>query len=132
MMLKKAICIIIPCLIFSLFCRGQSPTEISRFENLFEVSEDKPDYSLTKNSGNEIEQILSLSFLFYKTFLSSQDVVACTFYPSCSVYALQSLQEKGIFWGMLNAIDRLTRCNGFSPEQYEIHKETHLFIDPVK
>jgi len=45
---------------------------------------------------------------------------------------LISIKEKGIFWGMLNAIDRLTRCNGFSPEKYEIHAETHLLSDPVR
>jgi len=131
-MIRKIICIIIPCLIFNINIQGQHLSEISTFENLFEVKIEKPDYSFVKNSSNEIEQILSLSFLFYKSFLSSQDAVSCTFHPSCSVYALQSIQEQGLFWGVLNAIDRLTRCNGFSPEKYGIHEETHLLHDPVK
>ncbi|MFC2097967.1 membrane protein insertion efficiency factor YidD [Bacteroidota bacterium] len=132
MILKKTIFIIILFLTYSIGVYSQAPEEVSKFKDLFEVPEENPDYSFVRNSTNEFSQIMSLGFLFYKYFLSSQDGVRCTFYPSCSVYAIQSIQEKGWFFGVLNAIDRLTRCNGFSQEKYEIHSETHLLFDPVK
>lgn len=132
MILKKTIYTILLFLTCSIAGYSQSPSEVNKFKNIFDLSEPEPDYSYAKSNKNEIEQILSISFLFYKSFISSQDAVSCSFHPSCSVYALISIKEKGIFWGVLNAIDRLTRCNGFSPEKYDIHSDTQLLYDPVK
>lgn len=87
-------------------------------------------YQEAKGSQNEIELFFSGLFLFYKTFFSSQDGVSCTFNPSCSSYALQSIKKKGLFMGVLGAFDRLTRCNGFSPEAYGIDPKNGLLIDP--
>jgi len=80
---------------------------------------------------NEIKLILTGGFAFYKTFISSQDGMTCTFYPSCSSYALSTIQTNGIL-GILDAIDRLTRCNGLSPEKYHIHELSQRYYDPVK
>jgi len=68
----------------------------------------------------------------YKAFISSQDAISCVFYPSCSEYAVQAIQQQGLFIGLLNTFDRLTRCNALSPENYPIHPGTNLFYDPVE
>jgi len=93
--------------------------------------ESQVDYPMTVDASNELLLILTAGFVFYKTFISSQDAVSCTFYPTCSVYALNSIKLNG-FLGILDAIDRLSRCNGLSPENYPIHESTHRLYDPVR
>ena len=95
------------------------------------VSQHHHHYSL-KGAKNEIDVMFTGLFIFYKSFISSQDGNSCTFTPSCSEYALQSIQKYGVVIGMLSAFDRLERCNGLSPELYKINPETHLFSDPVE
>ena len=91
----------------------------------------KTDYSLRIDPTNEFKLILTGGFAFYKAFISSQDGMKCTFYPSCSVYALNTIKTNGLL-GVLDAIDRLTRCNGISPEKYPIHEHSQRFYDPVE
>lgn len=87
-------------------------------------------YSLaSEESRNEIEVIVTSIFVVYKNFISSQDSRSCVFSPSCSTYALETIKKNGLLLGFLDAIDRLTRCNGFSPEKYEYDQEQNLLID---
>lgn len=72
------------------------------------------------------------AFMFYKSFISSQDHMSCVFTPSCSEYAVQAIQKQGIFLGMLNTFDRLTRCNGLRPGDYTIDPRVRLLVDPVR
>jgi len=39
--------------------------------------------------------------------------VRCRFYPSCSVYARQSLESHGAWKGILLAMGRILRCHPF-------------------
>ena len=88
------------------------------------------DYSsYFSESTNEASVLLTAFFIGYKNFFSSQDARSCTFEPSCSVYAIETIRHKGVFAGFLDAIDRLTRCNGLSPGDYEFDTEKHLLID---
>lgn len=82
-----------------------------------------------KDCSNEVQVVLTTFYLGYKNFISTQDDRGCTFYPSCSTYAFQTIKKHGVFEGILDAIDRLTRCNGLSPENYEIDMEKQLLID---
>jgi len=82
-----------------------------------------------RDCTNELQVIMTGFFVGYKSFFSSQDQKSCTFTPSCSVYAIETIKKKGIFEGFLDAIDRLTRCNGLSPGEYEIDTEQKLLID---
>lgn len=84
-----------------------------------------------KNNKGEVDIIFSGLFLFYKTFLSSQDLNVCNFHPSCSEFAIQSIKQKGLILGGMKAFDRLGRCNGFSPEKYVIDIEKKKLKDPV-
>jgi len=110
---------------------AQSRAETSDFRDLFKPAASQPEYSVRIDPSNEFRLILSTGFAFYKTFVSSQDAMKCTFYPSCSVYAVETIKTNGLL-GMLDAIDRLTRCNGISPEKYAIHQPSKRFYDPVR
>jgi hypothetical protein len=67
----------------------------------------------------------------YKWLFSSQDGSNCTFHPSCSNYAAQSVRKKGFVRGLLAGFDRLVRCHAIEPEQYHYHSETGKQHDPV-
>jgi len=82
-------------------------------------------------NDNELKMLFSGFFLFYKNFVSSQDASHCSFSPSCSVYAIASIKKKGVIIGMLDAFDRLSRCNGLSIEHYTYDKNMELLLDPV-
>jgi putative component of membrane protein insertase Oxa1/YidC/SpoIIIJ protein YidD len=124
-----SIFIILPAFNFNL--QSQSRDEVGSFGKLFKPAESRPDYTLQIDPTNEFKLILTGGFAFYKTFVSSQDGVKCTFYPSCSVYALNTIKTNGLI-GILDAIDRLTRCNGISPEKYPIHEPSQRYYDPVE
>jgi putative membrane protein insertion efficiency factor len=89
-------------------------------------------FSLSKQNRNELQAVFSGLFLVYKSFFSSQDNQRCSFHPSCSEYGLEAVKSLGVLRGMICTFDRLTRCNGFSPEIYEIDMEHRRLKDPVK
>jgi putative membrane protein insertion efficiency factor len=35
----------------------------------------------------------------------------CRYYPSCSQYALEAIEDKGVLGGILKSIARIIRCN---------------------
>lgn len=88
----------------------------------------REQYHLEKEN-KEHRIILSSLFIFYKKRISSQDGSNCMFYPSCSHYALMSIEAKGLVAGSLAALDRITRCNGLPTEDYKIDKEKMKLID---
>jgi putative membrane protein insertion efficiency factor len=112
----------------TLFAQAQSASRLKAHVNLH-----KPHthYSL-KNASNEITFSLTALFILYKSVLSSQDGSSCTFTPSCSEYALQAINKKGLIVGSLMTFDRLTRCNGLNPDKYPYDYKRQLFIDPVE
>ena len=79
--------------------------------------------------SNEAEVILTGFFLGYKSFFSSQDSRSCTFEPSCSIYAIETIRKHGLAEGFLDSFDRLTRCNGLSPGQYDFDPMNQKLID---
>jgi putative component of membrane protein insertase Oxa1/YidC/SpoIIIJ protein YidD len=86
-------------------------------------------YKEAKNNQNEVQYLFSGLFLFYKTFFSSQDLTVCTFTPSCSEFGILAVKKSGIVMGGIRTMDRLTRCNGLSPEKYKIDTKAQLLID---
>lgn len=83
----------------------------------------------SQNNQTEYQVLASSLFLFYKSFISSQDGNRCSFHPSCSTYALQIIKKKGWFLGAMATFDRLTRCNSLSPEWYDKDFKRKLLID---
>lgn len=85
-----------------------------------------------RESQNDIDVAVSTLFLFYKTFISSQDIPTCIFTPSCSEYAVEALRKKGPVTGWLSTFDRLSRCHGFTkPGHYPFNTQLNRFYDPV-
>ncbi len=128
------ICIIILFLAGSLVSgRVAQAQQLIPFDSLLasnEVAEHRHNFTpYFSDCSNELQVIMTGFFVGYKSFFSSQDQKSCTFTPSCSVYAIETIKKKGIFEGFLDAIDRLTRCNGLSPEDYEFDTEQRLLID---
>ncbi|MEI7615908.1 MAG: membrane protein insertion efficiency factor YidD [Actinomycetota bacterium] len=55
----------------------------------------------------------------YKKVISPLLPPSCRFYPSCSTYAIQSLEKYGIIKGSIKAIYRILRCNPFNKGGYD-------------
>lgn len=64
------------------------------------------DMGLLKSSG-------LVWIRLYQKMISSQDLPSCNFSPSCSNFGFQSIQQEGLFRGILLSADRLLRCNPF-------------------
>lgn len=52
---------------------------------------------------------------FYRTFISPLKPPTCRFYPTCSEYALQAIDEHGPLIGMKLAVVRICKCHPFHP-----------------
>ena len=53
--------------------------------------------------------------VLYQRILSPLTGPSCRFYPSCSQYALESLQRYGMLRGSWLAVKRIARCHPFHP-----------------
>lgn len=112
---------------------------LSNISSALRAQEIRPfgyDKVLTKPSpsivyGKDKKGFVGASFRFYKKYISSQDANSCTFHPSCSEYATLIIARKGLFMGGMLTFDRLSRCNGLSPEKYRKDIQTNLLIDEV-
>ena len=124
--------IVVPVLFYIYEVNGQGLNIKHELFHIYDHQPVKKTYAFARQNQNEIEMILSGMFLFYKRFISSQDAQHCGFTPSCSEFALRSIQKKGVFIGTLMGFDRLARCNGLSPENYTRDLHSHLLIDPVE
>jgi len=97
-----------------------------------ERSINKPYKELRKSHHNEVQFLMNHSFMLYKSLISSQDISSCNFSPSCSEYALQAVNKQGMITGLINFIDRFSRCNGLNSENYSFTGEKNLLYDPVR
>jgi uncharacterized protein len=88
-------------------------------------------YTFDYDFQNELVALTSFLFVSYKYLISSQDLNACVFHPSCSVYAMQAVKSNGFFMGSLGAFDRLQRCHGLALDQYPRDARTGLAQDPL-
>ena len=56
---------------------------------------------------------------FYKRFVSPFLPSACRYYPSCSEYAMESIERYGPLRGAWLTLCRLARCNPLSKGGYD-------------
>lgn len=69
----------------------------------------------------------------YQKYISTQDLPACNFSPSCSRFGMGSIQEYGFFRGVLLTADRLLRDNGIALHtHYTFDEALGKYIDPVE
>ena len=57
--------------------------------------------------------------VFYQKLLSPLMPPSCRFYPSCSQYAREAIERKGIKRGSWQAIRRVFRCHPLNPGGYD-------------
>jgi uncharacterized protein len=114
----------------SIYVSGQTSKELTLLSQ--NNHQHQTSWNVAKNNNSTMEIVLSSVFLAYKFFISSQDSQSCSFSPSCSVYAVETIKKQGFFLGILDTFDRLSRCNGLSPEKYPIDYKHSLLIDPVR
>lgn len=69
----------------------------------------------------------------YQKYISTQDLPACNFSPSCSRFGMGAIQKYGFFRGTLLTADRLLRDNGMMPHtHYPFDEASGKYIDPVE
>ncbi len=112
---------------------AQSNIEFDKFKNIFETQTHRHHWeNQLKENKNELQFVFSLLFVIYKEIFSSQDMDSCVFTPSCSVYAIETIKQKGMFIGIMDAFDRISRCNPGRHKSYPADPKTNKFYDPVK
>jgi putative membrane protein insertion efficiency factor len=55
----------------------------------------------------------------YQIILSPISRPSCRFYPTCSQYAVDAIEKRGIVVGLLKSIWRVIRCNPFGGSGYD-------------
>ncbi|MGF1535828.1 MAG: membrane protein insertion efficiency factor YidD [Elainellaceae cyanobacterium] len=55
----------------------------------------------------------------YRRFISPLFAPSCRFQPTCSQYALQAIDQFGVFKGGWLTLRRLLRCHPFHPGGYD-------------
>ena len=56
---------------------------------------------------------------FYKKFLSPFLGANCRYIPTCSDYAIQAIEQKGIIKGIYISFKRVLRCHPFGSSGYD-------------
>ncbi|WP_420319394.1 membrane protein insertion efficiency factor YidD [Gorillibacterium massiliense] len=56
---------------------------------------------------------------FYRKFISPLKPPTCRFYPTCSQYALDAIEEYGAAKGSWMAVKRIGRCHPFHPGGFD-------------
>ncbi|MDP8216281.1 MAG: membrane protein insertion efficiency factor YidD [Candidatus Kaelpia imicola] len=68
----------------------------------------------------ENRSILIIAIIrFYQILLAPLWPSRCRFYPTCSNYSIQALQEKGFIKGIWLTVTRILRCNPAFPGGYD-------------
>lgn len=97
------------------------------------ITTEKPQEVIRFNPEETSELKLAATGLIrlYQKFISSQDVPACGFSPTCSRFCMACIQEYGLVRGIFLAADRLLRCNGSQSRHYPKDEAIGKYIDPV-
>lgn len=74
---------------------------------------------LLKNLNKIFVILFKFLIIFYQKTFSKFTQPRCRFYPSCSSYAIQAIEKKGLIKGGLLAFIRILRCNPFSSGGYD-------------
>jgi len=56
---------------------------------------------------------------FYRNYISRMKLPTCRFYPTCSNYAYQAIEKKGLIRGLALSLKRVLRCHPFSKGGYD-------------
>lgn len=56
---------------------------------------------------------------FYRRWISPLIPPSCRFYPTCSGYALEAFETKGVLTGSWLTLKRMSKCHPFHPGGYD-------------
>lgn len=67
-----------------------------------------------------MKKIILQMIRFYQRYISPMSPPSCRFYPTCSQYAIEAVEEHGAFKGSYLAVRRILKCHplhkgGFDP-----------------
>lgn len=66
-----------------------------------------------------MKKIFILFIKFYQKFISPLFPAKCRYYPTCSQYTLEAIQEYGAIKGTYLGIKRILRCHPFHEGGYD-------------
>ena len=66
-----------------------------------------------------MKKIFILFIRFYQKFISPLFPAKCKYYPTCSQYTLEAIQEYGAIKGTYLGIKRILRCHPFHEGGYD-------------
>ena len=66
-----------------------------------------------------MKKIISVLIRAYQLFISPVLGPHCRFAPTCSHYAKEAVEKKGVIRGSFQSLLRLLRCNPFFPGGYD-------------
>jgi putative membrane protein insertion efficiency factor len=64
-------------------------------------------------------RFVSSAISFYQRYVSPLKKPSCRFYPSCSEYTKQAVEQHGFIRGIAMGARRLLRCHPFNPGGYD-------------
>ncbi len=67
---------------------------------------------------NPVSLVFGGMLYIYQKLISHQLSAGCRFYPSCSAFSKQAIQEFGLVKGIALSADRLARCNRVAATSY--------------
>ncbi len=74
-----------------------------------------------------VRMVLTAPIRLYQRFLSPLLAPRCRYYPTCSDYAVRSIERFGILRGSVLAAWRLLRCNPLSRGGFDYPEDQRLF-----
>jgi len=68
---------------------------------------------------NALKWLLIGLVKLYQAMLSPLLPMACRYQPTCSEYAIQAIQEHGVWKGFYLAVKRISRCHPWGGKGYD-------------
>jgi|TARA_E500000178_G_scaffold169855_1_gene169171 putative membrane protein insertion efficiency factor len=65
----------------------------------------------------DIRKLVILPIRFYRYFISPLFPPSCRFTPTCSQYAIESIEEFGVLKGSILAVKRISKCHPWYKER---------------
>jgi uncharacterized protein len=90
---------------------GRTPQPVAERAHL---SDHLDSTQFAENRPGITARALLVLLRVYQTYLSSMNISACKFYPSCSHYAGEAVQRFGARRGIWLTLKRLGRCQPFT------------------
>lgn len=66
-----------------------------------------------------MKRVLQALVRFYRRFISPLKPPTCRFYPTCSAYALEALEQHGAVKGSVLTLKRIAKCHPFHPGGFD-------------